>query len=181
MHASSHNERKYKFVSGDKLPRQTQNKADEAVHLKVAPNQPWLVRVLGAVSVEGGGKVWDRFSTRRAALILIRLAMAQGRAVSRDAIAAALWPDEFPDTTKPRLRQELARLRKALGPSEAIIEADRLTLRLNTKLTEIDLRKAEQLVLRSALEQDLEKKGYIIQVLAEYPDEFAPGFDEPWI
>ncbi len=149
--------------------------------LFVHPNERWSVRVLGGVSVERAGFVCERFPTRRAALILIRLAFAQGRAVNRDALAADLWPDEFADATKPRLRQELARLRRALGSAEAVLETDRLTLRLDPALADIDLKEAEALLLRAALERDREADRDLIDRLADLPGEVAPGYEEPWI
>jgi len=147
----------------------------------INPNERWSVRILGGVSVERAGQVIDRFPTRRSALILIRLALAQGRAVSRDAIAAALWPDQFSETTKPRLRQELARLKKVLGESGDIFESDRLSLRLDTSKDDIDLKDAEQMLVRYALEKRPEQKINIAEPLAQYPEEIAPGYDEPWI
>lgn len=161
------------------------NNADAVLRVeeggRKAAKSTWRVNVLGGLSVEGEGLIIDRFPTRRAALILIRLALAQGRSVSRDSLAALLWPDEFADATKPRLRQELARLKKALGRAEGIIDSDRLSLRLDGALSVIDLKAAEQLLIRSAIEADKDKKLGLLEALSKYSADLAPGYDEPWI
>ena len=56
---------------------------------------------------------------RRAVLAL--LAMADGRAVSVDALLDALWRDELPETGTAALHSHISRLRRTLGPA-----ADRL-------------------------------------------------------
>lgn len=138
----------------------------------------WAVRILGTVAVEGPDLRVDQFPTRRSALILIRLGMARGRAISRDELAGELWPDEFPDATKPRLRQELTRLRRALGEAAEIIASDRLSLRIDGSAAEIDLQGAERLILRCEFQ---EPAGELLSQAPGYARDLAPGYDEPWI
>jgi predicted ATPase/DNA-binding SARP family transcriptional activator len=133
----------------------------------------WRVRILGGVSVEGPGNLCDQFPTRRAALTLIRLALAKGRAVSRDALAADLWPDDFSDVTKPRMRQELNRLRRALGPAEEIIAGDKLFLRLDSSRADIDFELAERWLVSGAPD--------LGQAVAVYGSDLAPGYEDHWI
>ncbi len=137
--------------------------------------------MLGTVSVEGFGQVYDQFPTRRSALILIRLALADGRTVGRDALASVLWPDEFSEATKPRLRQELTRLRRALGDAAEVLESDRLSLRISQGKAQVDLQSAERHILKAELEPDPTRKIRFLETLGEYADEIAPGFDETWI
>ncbi len=141
----------------------------------------WMVRLLGAVSLEGGDAVIDHFPTRRSALILIRLALAQGRAVTRDAICSDLWPDEFLDVTRTRFRQELKRLNDTLGRQNQFVVSDNLALHLDLSRVQVDLRVAELILGRAAMAPTAREKASILEDILPYADEIAPGYDEPWI
>lgn len=98
--------------------------------------------------------------TRRALLLLAHLATRPGQRASRRDLAAILWPDEPFDTTGPRLRQELSRLRRALDPEAHLIWADARNIGLAPHLWEVEL----------APEADTPLAG-----------PFLAGFDAPWI
>jgi predicted ATPase/DNA-binding SARP family transcriptional activator len=145
------------------------------------PGRRWVVRLFGGVSVEAPGAVIDRFATRRSALLLIRLCLAQGRSVSRDSLCNDLWTDDYLDAARPRLRQEFARLNAALGPAQGVVSADRISAKVDVTVADIDLSFAEQLLARVAAEVDLKRKSELFDELAAIQGEIAPGYDEPWI
>ncbi len=68
--------------------------------------------------------------SRRARALLGALALAPSRTVTRDGAAALLWPDRDETQARASLRQELAALRKALGPHAGILSTtgDRIEL-----------------------------------------------------
>lgn len=65
-----------------------------------------------------------RIASRRSRAMLALLACEPGHAVSRDRLAAMLWPDRGAEQARASLRQELSSLRRALGPASALLEAD---------------------------------------------------------
>ncbi len=95
--------------------------------------------LFGRPRIEFGSEVIDSFPTRRCAYILARLALAHQRQLSRAQLAEVLWPDEYYDATRIRLRQELTRLRRALGSLESIIEPIGESIRLDVSRLEIDV------------------------------------------
>lgn len=64
------------------------------------------------------------FGTRRVVLLLAILASEPRRRFSRVELADRLWPGQAYETTDVRLRQEITRLRKLLGPSEAALTSE---------------------------------------------------------
>ncbi len=141
----------------------------------------WLVRLFGTVSVESANVSVDHFPTRRATLILIRLALAQGRAVSRDAICSDLWPDDYLHVTRTRLRQELKRLNEALGRENKLVISEHLALRLDPSRVGVDVRIAEQILVRAAVAPTPIARVNILEELLAFGDEIAPGYDDFWI
>lgn len=72
------------------------------------------IRVLGGFSVEG---LEERaLGTRKARLLLKRLAVAGGRAVPADELAAVVWGDELPRNPADQVSVLVSRLRGVLGP-----------------------------------------------------------------
>lgn len=71
------------------------------------------VRVLGGFSVEG---IEERaLGSRKARLLLKRLAVAGGRAVATDELAAAVWGDNPPQRPADQVSVLVSRLRRVLG------------------------------------------------------------------
>ena len=75
--------------------------------------RPLRVRVLGGFAVEG---LEERaLGTRKARLLLKRLAVAGGRPVSADELAAVVWGDELPSNPNDQISVLVSRLRGVLG------------------------------------------------------------------
>ena len=82
----------------------------------------WL---LGLLRLEVDGVEVAPPSSRRARLLLAMLALER-RPHSREALAAALWPDVLDESARVSLRTALVRLRSAIGPkADRFLEASR--------------------------------------------------------
>lgn len=141
----------------------------------------WTVRLFGGVSVEGEDTHVDQFPTRRSAMILTLLALSRQGAISRDELAETLWPEDFLDATRMRLRQELKRLRTALGPARDMVESDKTWVRLDLEEVEVDTRVFEHHLKLAQAETDPKTKADQIQrALALYVGPLAPEIHEGW-
>lgn len=93
----------------------------------------WLLGT--PVVLSGGRRI--ALPSRKAAVLLARLATARGNTVGRAEAAAFLWPDAEVDKARASLRQTLARLRQTLGADA--IEADAQTVALAASRWWIDI------------------------------------------
>ena len=106
----------------------------------------WRLHLFGGLSLESDGASIDQFPTKRSATILARLATSRNGTVSRDELAEELWPEDYLDTTRMRLRQELSRLRAALGDAKDVVDADRTWVRLDLDSVLVDCREFDRLL-----------------------------------
>ena len=105
------------------------------------------IQICGPVVVQvDGRRVEGALPGRQGLLLLVYLAANRDRAVSRDELIEALWPDELPARPESALSVLLSKLRSALGP--ASIEG-RSHLRLAMPDTRIDLEAAAMGVHRA--------------------------------
>jgi DNA-binding SARP family transcriptional activator len=81
-------------------------------------DQPLRVRVLGGFAVEGLAE--QALGTRKARLLLKRLAVAAGKGVTADELAAVLWSDRLPRNPADQVSVLVSRLRRVLGPSRLV-------------------------------------------------------------
>ncbi len=115
--------------------------------------------------LELNGVVSDAFPTIRSAKLLVLLSLSRSGRMSRESLADLLWPDDFYDATRLRLRQEIHRLRKALGPMEGAI---------TTTLEEVILDRLQ-------VPNDFD---FLKSTSADDPaltEPFLQGWDEPWV
>ncbi|AIE85791.1 BTAD domain-containing putative transcriptional regulator [Fimbriimonas ginsengisoli] len=142
----------------------------------------WRIRQFGSVAIEGPAFDAGRstlFSTQRSAKILSLLALVRNGQMRREDLADALWPDDFYDATRLRLRKELSRLRQALGPAADALEGDSDTIGLKLSAFTTDL----QLLRRSLeLTQGDSSREVRLREAAEAADgPFLPGWEDPWV
>ncbi|HEX8207622.1 MAG TPA: winged helix-turn-helix domain-containing protein, partial [Solirubrobacteraceae bacterium] len=79
--------------------------------------QNMRIRLCGRLEVEWRGEsVEGALRGRQGRLLLAFLVLHRDRAVSRDALVAAVWPQEARSGVESHLAPLLSRLRKALGP-----------------------------------------------------------------
>ncbi len=81
------------------------------------------VRLLGAFEVRRGGTAVPVSGARLRGL-LVRLALAGGRAVDPGVLVGALWPEERPADPANALQSLVSRLRRMLGAADAVAQAE---------------------------------------------------------
>lgn len=90
--------------------------------------------LFGEVTLTGNGRTIREFETKRATKMLVLLSCSRTGTMRRDELADLLWPDDFLDSTRLRLRQELSRLRRALGDYEHLLSSTAETITLDRNL-----------------------------------------------
>lgn len=139
---------------------------------------PWPVKVrtLGRFEVAVDGTVLE-FSGKapRKPLALLKAIVALGTVgVPVASLIDALWPDEEGDSARKSLDVTVARLRKLLGRSDAIVVSDE-AVSLNPKLCWVDAQSFLALADGASTLQDLR------QATTSYGGTFLPGdVDAPW-
>ena len=94
---------------------------------------PLTMRLFGPLRVTMRGAPLPRLRTRSVEWLLALLALRPGRAVDRSWLAGTLWPESSESQALANLRNDLMRLRQALGPEAARLQSparDALTLDL---------------------------------------------------
>lgn len=138
------------------------------------------IRLLGRLQAETGEQAILRFETKNAALILLKLGLQPDRSVHRDELAELLWPEDFLDATRVRLRQELARLRRALGSAQSLIESDRERVWLTRPGVSTDLEQVTTM-LRELPDSWAERLASLEQIVAMWDGPLAEGMNEVWV
>lgn len=136
----------------------------------------WSIQLFGGLRVKGPDLDVSRFPTKRSALLLARLVLARSGSVSRDDLATLLWPDDFLDSTRIRLRQELNRLRETLGPAAEIVEADRSWIKIDFDKVEVDARNFDRLLARKNLTDE-----DVARAIDLYTGPLLPEQSEDWV
>jgi serine/threonine-protein kinase len=105
------------------------------------------LRLFGGVSVDGPtGPLTGRVAQRRRLASLAMLAAARGKGVTREKLAAYLWPDSDDERARHQVADTLYVIRSELGPDAVQTSAD--TVRLNSEAVRSDLE-----LFESALER----------------------------
>jgi DNA-binding SARP family transcriptional activator/TolB-like protein len=126
----------------------------------------FCLRLFGSPSIAGedGALLAGRAAQRHRLALLALLALAPGRALSREKLMGYLWPERDTEHARQLLNQAVYHLRKALG-EEAILSAGD-DLRLNPEVIRADVAEFE-----SALERDDPESA-----VALYRGPFLDGF-----
>lgn len=125
----------------------------------------WHLHLFGSVKLSGGDGEISKFLTVRCAKLLVLLGLASGSKIRRVVAAQLLWPEDPPDSSRLRLRQEIHRLKSSLGPAGSLIGSSPDEIWLHREQLRTDL--------------DLLAEGH---ALSEIPSgEFLPGWYEPWV
>lgn len=125
------------------------------------------LHLFGGVTLRHRGQTISHFGTSRAAKLLVLLASSRTGKMLRTQLADQLWPDDFPDSTRLRLRQEIFRLKQALGDLSEIVGSSHTDVWVD----------------KSRFSTDLETLGSDERVdgFDYYAQEFLPGWDDPWV
>ncbi len=100
------------------------------------------IQVLGPLTVDGSGRLGPRDR-----VVLQALAVGQGRSVTADELADALWGDSPPASAHKNLQSCIVRLRKALGADAIETTAD--GYRLSASADDVDAQQFESQVRRA--------------------------------
>ena len=112
----------------------------------------FTLRLLGTASIEGSdGLVTGRAAQGRRLALLAVLALARGRALSRDRLVALLWPEATPERARPQLSDALYVLRGALG--DEVVRSVGDDLAIDPALLTSDVMLLEQAVQAGRLEE----------------------------
>lgn len=141
--------------------------------------QPYRLVLFGPIRVVGPHGEIDRFDTKRSARLLARLGTAEG-AVARDDLCAALWPGEPPELMQDRFRQELSRLRRALGPAAEIVEAGGGRLRLVWEKASCDYADAQAAFRRAERAKDAVRTVALCEAVDHLKGPFLAGDASEW-
>ncbi len=132
--------------------------------------------MLGTLRISTDDNPDVRLPTKKSQALLVYLASPPGAARSRDQLAGLLWGRSAQEQARTSLRQNLARLRKSLGPAKDIVSADAQQIKLVPELVETDTAILEGLLTRPDIES-LEAAADLLQ------GEFASGLyvdEEPF-
>jgi len=122
------------------------------------------LRTLGGLSIESHRPDAAAGARRRPLALLALLAIAGERGLSREKIAALLWPESDEERARNSLSQAIATLRRDLAAEELFVGAP--VLRLNPAIISSDVAEFEQCLASGVLER----------AIALYQGPFLDGF-----
>ncbi|HLK14552.1 MAG TPA: AAA family ATPase [Fimbriimonadaceae bacterium] len=109
------------------------------------------------------------------------MALAHERTLTRTSAAESLWPDDYYDATRVRLRQELARLRKALGDASEIILIDGEEIRLAGDVL-VDVDEYRSTLKRAVQSPSTAERAELLALAADLAEQpLLEEADEPWV
>jgi DNA-binding SARP family transcriptional activator len=142
----------------------------------------FVLRMFGALRLETCSESLTKFQTKRSALILARLAISKGQHIGRDELAEQLWPDDFLDVTRLRLRQELRRLRQTVGTFGDHLRTDRQWVEIEPGILTSDVEKFDLAILAVSMTSDpVDKVSRLTEAVSLLDGPFLAGFQDPWV
>src|SRR5574338_1058739 len=110
-----------------------------------------LTTLGGVLLADDHGPLGGSLVQRRRLALLARLAAAGQRGVSRDSLAALLWPESDEERARHTLRQWLSLLRRDLGVENLLLGT--AELRLNPQIITSDVGEMREALGRGDLER----------------------------
>jgi len=144
----------------------------------------WRIELFGRLRATGPAGDILRFSTSQTSFLLARLALKPGRASSREALTADLWPEADAESARHRLRQSLVSLRRRLEPPGVtpgtILVADRQDIFLQRTSVTSDVSEFESACERANRSAPAERLFALDRACGLYSSDFLPGCDDEW-
>ncbi len=128
------------------------------------------LRLFGGVRLVDGDEELPSFGTVRAAKLLVLLSLSRSGKMAREHLAENLWPDDYYDATRLRLRQEIHRLKRALGDRAELVGASATEVWVDRGVLQTDI---------DLLEQAVKHGRPVPEDVLLQP--FLPGWDDPWV
>lgn len=143
------------------------------------------IRLFGYLeAVKGKEPPIRKFRSRSAGEVLAYLSVAMPRPVSREEVAATIWPEDEPDQARSSLRTALYSLRKQLGlpdHPDGPLGGDRQFVWLNPQAVETDLRSFQALVDRAqALEDRSVRSSELQRAIGLVRGPLLDGLEATW-
>lgn len=142
------------------------------------------IQLCGRLRVDFKGRhVTPNLRGRQGRILLAYLVINRRRAVSREELIRAIWPDSHPADPSAALRTQLSRLRSALG-SGLLAGRETIEVRLPEN-TWIDVEAAERAIrvadaaLRAGAWGEAWTQAHVTLNIARRP--FLAGFEAPWV
>ena len=149
-------------------------------------NDTVRVTMLGRLAVISSGVTTARFRSRRVASLIAYLAYYPNLAHARELLAEQFWPDASHEAGRMSLRVALNSLRKILEPPSvrpgSILEADRVSVRLNPRAGTTDVSEFERTVndarVRTEPAREIDSLRSAVQL---YVGPLLPELDDEWV
>ncbi len=142
----------------------------------------FTLRTFGALALESDGERIAKFSTKKCALLLALVAVEKHQRIGRDRLAELLWPDDYLDMTRQRLRQELRRLRENVGSFGGYLRADRQWVEVEPDALVTDAQLFDDLIAESdGVEEPRVKAKLLEQAVSLLQGPFLTGYSDPWV
>jgi DNA-binding SARP family transcriptional activator len=152
-------------------------------------NPLWYIQLLGGLRASRTGgpspRVITRFGRHKAGALLAYLAFYGHRAHAREEMVELWWPDALPKDARNNLSVCLSSLRHQLEPPGvsfgAVLQADRLTVRLNPEAVSTDVA-----AFRAALEAAdrapaTERLRLLQEAVDGYGGSLLPAYYDDWV
>jgi DNA-binding SARP family transcriptional activator len=143
--------------------------------------EPWRIELLGSIRARRGRTLVNEFRTRRAAVLLARLAL-NARPHRRDELIGMLWPGAPASAGRQNLSQSLSELRRRLEvPHECdVLFATREMVWLDREHFRTDVEEFEEAMSAARLSINSERVRYLERAVAVANAPLLPGVDHDW-
>ncbi len=142
--------------------------------------QAFTVRTLGGFELISQGESQVSFGSKQARTILAILCLSDGP-VFRDELSGILWPEDPVESSRPRLRTEIHRLKESIAGKGKILVVNRESLQLEVDSSAIDIRYIDSLrVLINSETDDNVRLDLFCQALKSANGRLLPIETHPW-
>jgi predicted ATPase/DNA-binding SARP family transcriptional activator len=150
-----------------------------------ADTDGWYVEILGGVRATRGDRAVTRFSSRKTAGVLGRLAFRVGAALPREELAELAWPRLSRTAALARLSRSLSSLRRQLEPPGVapgtVIVSDRSSVGLASGAVATDLQEFQAELARARSETARDRVAHLERAIGLYRGELLSGFEDAWL
>ncbi|HEV2473474.1 MAG TPA: BTAD domain-containing putative transcriptional regulator, partial [Chthonomonadales bacterium] len=144
----------------------------------------YRIEMLGALQIFRRGELLPRIPSSKAIALLVRLALAPGRAFPRAEIVEWLWSDVDASAGRTSLRQSVRLLRSRLeggASQEPILEASRDEVRLNANVVVTDVSEFERVTASARATTNVQMRLQLLNRADRlYEGHLVPGLSELW-
>lgn len=150
-------------------------------------SERWTIELLGGLRLRHGQRIYRHFRSEKTAALLAYLAYHSKRTHPREELIERWWPspDYSPERGRGNLSIALSALRSQLElsdlPAEAVLVADRTTVRLDPDRITTDVAGFEAALQAAARATGKERAAYLMQAIERYTGRLLPGLYDDWI